>query len=281
MKLATRISVSLLLVCYFCVASDRASLTSAFAQDDQFNGCRTVQDTDISQAARLIRVFAKSALRDLQEEWSDTDLLQAAPQYSGQVVPFLRLWRLHNAIRGTREGGVLPGTNLGEQVNHLLRLSSCEGKATLSAALENLKSKNMIDAIRLAEAVVRYTSNDEALLNASLLIDILVLALLWLLVRRFRTQLTLSLNTLGGLVRTLATTQPPLLLGAVGLACLFVGFVLADGYIPSLGVLGSLPLMNVSLIVVDVPYRWIVVVSLLLILYATYQFLRVKLAAQQ
>lgn len=279
---------SLLFIGYLSFAADQAFLSNAFAQSGQSikrqgvykNSAQAMREADISQHASLIREFTKGKAIELGREWSETDWLSAAPHYIGQTVPFLRFWRLHNAINGPHVGSIFPGTNLGEQVGHLLRLPYSEAKEKLSAALDDLKSANMIDAIRFTDAVASFTSNDEIVLNASLIVDILILFLIWRLARKYWNYLSIAWNVTKRRVLALASTEP-LLLGAVGFGCLITGFFVADGYSPYAGLLGSLSLMSVSLIVLEVPFRWIIVFSLLLMLYSTYRFLRAKSATHQ
>lgn len=122
--------------------------------------------TDLSQHATQTREFAKTLAEDLHTEWKNTGWGSTAAQFAGQFVPLLSAWNLHNVLQGPNSArSILPGENLAQGVDHLLRLPYPEARAKLKAAVEEARKVSTLDAITLVQAVIGYTSADSFLNN--------------------------------------------------------------------------------------------------------------------
>jgi len=68
----------------------------------------------------------------------------------------------------------------------------------------------------------------------------------------------------------------PAALAIIALAAPVITFFLADGFLPRVGILGSIPRMHVSLGFAEIPYRWILIVSLALLSYAAIRYVTAR-----
>ncbi len=66
----------------------------------------------------------------------------------------------------------------------------------------------------------------------------------------------------------------PISLAIIAVAGLLIGFFLLDGYHPYLGILGSIPRMDISIGDFAIPYKWIVIVCLSILFYAIWRAVR-------
>lgn len=133
---------------------------------------RILDEADISQHATLIREVAKTKMEQLKTEWDNTGWVSATAQFAGQFVPLLSAYNLHNVMKGPSVGSLLPGTNLGEQVDNLLRLPYEQGKKALEAAVAEVNQKSTLDAMTLVQAVISYTSSDSFINNVVGITDV-------------------------------------------------------------------------------------------------------------
>lgn len=121
---------------------------------------------DISQHPTMIREYAKTLGEDLQNEWNDTSWGSTAAQYAGQFLPLVSAWNLHSVLQGPNTAAsVLPGANLGEGIDHLLRLPYPEAIQKLQQAVTAVKAHSTLDAMTLVQAVQKYTSLDSYVNN--------------------------------------------------------------------------------------------------------------------
>lgn len=122
--------------------------------------------TDLSQHATQTREYAKTLAENLNTEWQNTSWGSASAQFLGQFVPLLSAWNLHNVLQGPNTAkSILPGENLGQGIDHLLRLPYPEAKAKLKAAVDEVRKTSTLDAITLVQAVISYTSAESFLNN--------------------------------------------------------------------------------------------------------------------
>lgn len=137
----------------------------------------TLDLTDLAQHATLTREYAKKLQEDLHTEWQNTGWGSALGQYTGQFLPLLSAWNLHNVLQGPNTAkSILPGENLGQGIDHLLRLPYPEAKAKLKAAAGAVNKISTLDALTLVRAVVGYTSTESFLNNTVGITDVAGLA---------------------------------------------------------------------------------------------------------
>lgn len=114
---------------------------------------------DVSQHPTMIREYAKTLGEDLHNEWANTGWGSTAAQYAGQFLPLLSAYNLHSILQGENTAkSVLPGENLGQGIDHLLRLPYSEAVKKLDEAVFAARKKSTLDAMTLVQAVVKYTS---------------------------------------------------------------------------------------------------------------------------
>lgn len=66
----------------------------------------------------------------------------------------------------------------------------------------------------------------------------------------------------------------PMSLALVAIATLVIGFFLSHGYNSRLGVLGSIPSMDIETGYFEIPYKWILIACLLIFFYAIWRALQ-------
>ena len=141
-------------------------------------------------------------------------------------------------------------------------------------AITYLKNKNTLEALRFARAVNSFSSSDRLLTNLLSIFQITFLPVLFFaLIRRLaRTRLRENIKLY--VRKSLKMAQDnSAALGTIAVAVLVTGFFLANGYSASQGILGSILQMEISLDFLKLPYRWVVILSLLLLLYASFLFI--------
>lgn len=122
--------------------------------------------TDMSQHPTMIREYAKTLGEDLQNQWNHTGWVSAGAQYAGQFLPLMSAWNLHNVLQGPNTAaGVLPGENLGQGIDHLLRLPYADAQKLLKQAVEQVNKTSTLDAMTLVQAVQKYTSLESTVNN--------------------------------------------------------------------------------------------------------------------
>lgn len=109
--------------------------------------------------------YEKKVLEDLHGEWQQTGWVSALGQYAQQLVPLLSAYRLHDVLSKAPTTSILPGENLGEQIAYLKALPRAERKAQFDAAIADLRSKNLLDAMDFARAAVSFNSTDSVIGN--------------------------------------------------------------------------------------------------------------------
>jgi hypothetical protein len=126
----------------------------------------TLRLADVSQHPTMIREYAKTLGENLHNEWKETGWGSATAQFLGQFLPVMSAWNLHNVLQGPNTAkSVLPGDNLGEGIDHLLRLPYAEAQKKLKAAVEAVNKVSTLDAITLVQAVQRYTTLESTVNN--------------------------------------------------------------------------------------------------------------------
>lgn len=132
----------------------------------------TLRLADLSQHPTMIREYAKTLGEDLQADISEQGYLRTGKELVGQFAPLVSAWNLHSILQGPNTAAsVLPGENLGQGIDHLLRLPYKEAIAKLKEAVEAIKAgKGSVmgstrDALTLVQAVQSYTSLDSTVNN--------------------------------------------------------------------------------------------------------------------
>jgi hypothetical protein len=126
----------------------------------------TLRLADVSQHPTMIREYAKTLGEDLHNEWKNTGWGSASAQFLGQFLPVMSAWNLHNVLQGPNTAkSVLPGDNLGEGIDHLLRLPYAEAQKKLKEAVAAVNKTSTLDAITLVQAVQRYTTLESTINN--------------------------------------------------------------------------------------------------------------------
>lgn len=134
---------------------------------------KVLKMTDVAQHPTMIREYAKTLGEDLHNEWKNTGWGSTAAQYVGQFLPLMSAYNLHNVLQGENTAkSVLPGENLGQGIDHLLRLPYSEAVKKLDEAVAVVRQKSTLDALTLTQAVVKYTSLESTMNNIVGLTDI-------------------------------------------------------------------------------------------------------------
>lgn len=122
--------------------------------------------TDMAQTATAIREYAKTKLEDTNTEWDKTGVISKGLQYGGQFMPFLSAWNLHGLLaEKDRWQNILPGENLGQGVDNLLRQPYPVAIKMIDEAVAKAGKMSTLDAQTLLNAIIRYTSSDSTLNN--------------------------------------------------------------------------------------------------------------------
>lgn len=237
-------------------------------------GIPRAANSEIGGSIVKSRQYFKARLAALEEEWTYTDWPSAVADYAGQMVPFLSWWRQRQATNSTRvyfkAGGILMSTIMDNNVSYVWLSDS---NAPYDEAIRYLKGKNFLEAMRFARAVDSYSSS-ALLTNLLSIFQISFLPLLvFVAIRRLSRTRLLEKSKLYARKSLKMARDNCIALGTIAVAVLVAGFFVADGYSTSQGILGSIPRMKISFGFFELPYRWVVISSLLLLLYASFLFI--------
>lgn len=133
----------------------------------------TVAD-EANVAANVVhsKEYFQTRLEDVQSEWQKQGLISSVADVVGNMIPFLPWWRQAQALSERKTSiSFLMGSTIKENVQYLYSLPFEERKRQYEKALDYLKSKNTLDALTFAQAMVAYPTSDEYLANTVSLAD--------------------------------------------------------------------------------------------------------------
>jgi hypothetical protein len=186
------------------------------------------------------------------------------------LVPFYYEVKLRGNVEGVFPLSGLLGNNLEDQRRAFYDLPFPEFKTRFAEVTDKLSADNPTVALAFSKAIAGQSTDEIMNANAGSIFRILEPVLLIYLVIKFRL-------TLGGAAasmhRKIATVNA-ISLAVVALATMVIGFFLAEGFNSYVGVLGSIERMDISLGEIEIPYRWVVIASLLALFYAIWLMLR-------
>lgn len=115
---------------------------------------------DAVEFASYKNSFLQTSLAQLIKEDEVRSFGAKAWDFGERMIPFVEWHQKQNAVGGDLISGFLPGTNLEEQFAYLWSLEPEEFKTQYSAALEEMKGRNLSVAISWAQGVMSYGSTD-------------------------------------------------------------------------------------------------------------------------
>jgi hypothetical protein len=127
--------------------------------------------TDRAQRVTTLREYSKTLGENIDADIAGQSYLSTGIQFAKSLIPSgipgSSAYNLHNALQGKNfASSWLPGSNLGEGVDYLMRLPYPEAQARLKAAVDEIKKSSNFDAKTLVDAVQQYTSMESVVNNA-------------------------------------------------------------------------------------------------------------------
>lgn len=144
------------------------SLDNAVAEDE----AAANNIMDIAESATTRNVIAQDKLTEITDELAKTGIVDKAWDFAENMIPFKSMWNFHDLTKGAPTSSILTGNNVEEQIAYLHTLPPDEFKKQYTAAIEELRGRNIYDALAFAQAVIAFSSSDKFWSNAQDVLDI-------------------------------------------------------------------------------------------------------------
>ena len=128
------------------------------AMSDDYEGANSVIDTAEFATAR--NIIAQDKLTEATDELAKMGTFDKAWDFAENMIPFKSWYNFHDLAQAAPTSSILTGNNLVEQIAYLHTLSPDEFKQQFTDAYDELKSRNIYDAVKFAQAVISYSSSD-------------------------------------------------------------------------------------------------------------------------
>lgn len=147
-----------------------------FPEAEAENSDDALETLDRTAFAQERLLLAEDKLQEMNKKYEDSGYLEKGVAFLKGMIPGYDWYKTRNRIEGAETVSLLQGNNLGEQVQSLYRLPPKEFKETLSKAVDELAEDNIRLAQEFSQAVVSYSSSDQAMSNFFNALDIVDIA---------------------------------------------------------------------------------------------------------